>query len=80
MRKLDDAFARPLSITFERSCQSGDIPKEQKRANVTLVFNEDKQEDAGNYRPVSLASAPRKVVEQLILEIISKCLKDKKVI
>ncbi|GAB0178971.1 mitochondrial enolase superfamily member 1 [Grus japonensis] len=36
--------------------------------------------DPGNYRPVSLTSIPGKVVEQLILDVISAHVKDKKVI
>ena len=33
----------------------------------------------GNYRPVSLTSIPRKVMEQFILEVISRNVEDKKV-
>ena len=34
----------------------------------------------GNYRPVSLTSVPRKVIEQLVLDAISKHLEEKKAI
>ncbi|KAK4828295.1 LOW QUALITY PROTEIN: hypothetical protein QYF61_024960 [Mycteria americana] len=39
-----------------------------------------KQEDPGNYRPVSLTLRPGKVMEQLILATISRPMKDKKVV
>jgi len=39
-----------------------------------------KKEDPGNYRPVSLTSILRKVMEQLILEVINKQVEEKKVI
>ena len=44
------------------------------------VFKKGKEEDLGNYRPVNLTSVPRKVMEQLILDAISKKLEEKKVI
>ncbi|PKU31932.1 rna-directed dna polymerase from mobile element jockey- hypothetical protein [Limosa lapponica baueri] len=51
-----------------------------RKANVTPIFKKGKKEDPGNYRPVSLASVPGKVMEQLILDVISKHVDEKKVI
>ncbi|KFV78543.1 hypothetical protein N308_15395, partial [Struthio camelus australis] len=76
----EDIITRPLSIIFERSWRSGEVPEDWKKANVTPVFKKGKEEDPGNYRPVSLTSIPGKVMEQLILEAISKHLEDKNVI
>jgi len=45
-----------------------------------LTFKKGKKEDPGNYRPVSLISILGKVMEQLILEVIIKEVKEKKVI
>lgn len=39
----------------------------------TPVFTKGKKEDTGNYRLVSFVSIPGKVMEQPILEVISKC-------
>ncbi|KFV83713.1 hypothetical protein N308_06050, partial [Struthio camelus australis] len=80
LRELADAIARPLSIIFERSWRAGEVPEDWKKANVTPVFKKGKKEEPGNYRPVSLTSIPGKVMEQLILEVITKHLEDKKVI
>ncbi|KFV84008.1 RNA-directed DNA polymerase from mobile element jockey, partial [Struthio camelus australis] len=80
LRELADVIARPLSIILERSWRSGEVPEDWKKANVTPVFQKGKKEEPGNYRPVSLTSIPGKVMEQLILEVITKHLEDKKVI
>ncbi|KFV80058.1 RNA-directed DNA polymerase from mobile element jockey, partial [Struthio camelus australis] len=80
LRELADVIARPLSIILERSWRSGEVPEDWKKANVTPAFKKGKKEEPGNSRPVSLASIPGKVMEQLLLEIITKHVEDKKVI
>ncbi|GAB0206526.1 hypothetical protein GRJ2_003118200 [Grus japonensis] len=80
LRELADVIARPLSIIFERSWRTGEVPEDWRKANVTLVFKKGKKEDPGNYRPVSLTSIPGKVMEQLILGVINKHVEEKKVI
>ncbi|GAB0206992.1 mitochondrial enolase superfamily member 1 [Grus japonensis] len=71
---------QPLSIIFERSWRTGEVPEDWRKANVTPVFKKSKKEDWGNYRPVSLTSIPGKVMEQLILKVINKDVEEKKVI
>ncbi|KFV77690.1 RNA-directed DNA polymerase from mobile element jockey, partial [Struthio camelus australis] len=80
LRELADVIARPLSIILERSWRSGEVPEEWKKASVTSVFKKGKKEEPGNYRPASFTSIPGKVMEQLLLEVITKHLGDKKVI
>jgi len=46
---------------------------------MSLVIKEGKKEDPRNDKPVSLTSFPGKLMEQIILEIISKHINDKKV-
>lgn len=48
--------------------------------NFALVFKKGRREDLGHYRPVSFTLIPEKVMEQKILENISKHNKSKKVI
>jgi len=72
LRELADVVAEPLSIIFERSWRTGEMPEDWRKANVTPVFKKGKKEDPGNYRPVSLTSIPGKMMEQLILDVIIK--------
>jgi len=80
LRELADVIAEPLSIIFERSWRTEQMPEDWRKANVTPVFKKGKKEDPGNYRPVSLTSIPGMVMEQLILEVINKQVEEKKVI
>jgi len=80
LRQLADVIAEPLSIIFERSWRTREVPEDWRKASVTPVFKKGKKEDPGNYRPVSLTSIPGKMVEKLILDVISKQVEAKKVI
>ena len=56
------------------------MPGDWRIADGTLVFKKGEKDDLGNCRPVSLTSVPGKVIEQLVLDAISKQLEKKKVI
>jgi len=72
LRKLADVIAEPLSIIFERSWRTGEVPEDWRKACVIPVYKKGRKEDPGNYRPVNLTSIQGKVMEQLILEVITK--------
>ncbi|GAB0187060.1 mitochondrial enolase superfamily member 1 [Grus japonensis] len=80
LRELADVIARPLSIIFQRSWESGEVPVDWKLANVVPIFKKGKKEEPGNYRPVSLTSVPGKIMEKIMLGVIEKHLKDNAVI
>ena len=57
-----------------------EMPEDWRIASVTPVFQKCKKADLGSYRLLSLTSIPRKMMEQLVLDTLSKPLEEKKVI
>ena len=58
----------------------GEVPKNWRKAPVTPVSEKGRKKDLGNDRPVSLTSTHEKLMEQLILDVMSKQLEDNMVI
>ena len=56
----------PLSILFNKSFQSGHLPRNWKIAYITPIHKKGSRNVAGNYRPVSLTSTVVKLMESVI--------------
>ena len=75
LREFSNVTARLLSIIFQWSWESGEVPFDCKLAKVVPIFKKVKKEDPGNYRPLSLTLVPGKNREKIMLGIIEKHLK-----
>jgi len=67
LKQLADVLAKPLSIVYQQSWLTGNIPVDWKLANVAPIYKKGWKKDPGNYRPVIVTLVPGKVMEQFIL-------------
>ncbi|KAK4831654.1 hypothetical protein QYF61_018621 [Mycteria americana] len=72
LKELAEVLTKPLSIIYQQSWLTGEVPADWRLANVMPIFKKGQKEDPGNYRPVSLTSVPGKLMEQIILSAITR--------
>lgn len=54
MREPVEEVVKPLSIVFEKSWQSSEVPTDLEKGNITSFLKKENQKDLGKYRPISL--------------------------
>ena len=69
-------LAEPLTKVFNMSLQSGDLPNDWKKGNITPIYKKGDKHKPSNYRPISLTSLVVKVLERIlhnhIMEFVEK--------
>jgi len=76
LRKLVEELAKPLSIIYQQSRLTAEVPDDWRITSVTPIYQKGQKEDPGNYRPGSLTSVPGKIMEQFILSVLNGHEKD----
>ncbi|KAK4806707.1 LOW QUALITY PROTEIN: hypothetical protein QYF61_027708 [Mycteria americana] len=76
LRELAEVLTKPLSILYQQSWLTREVPVDWRLTNVTPIYKKGQKEDLGNYRPVSLTSVVRMVMEQIILSAITRHVQD----
>ena len=66
LQNLRDVIAPILQVIFQRSLNTGRVPKDWSTAFVCPLFKKGDTSLASNYRPISLTSIPCKVLEHVV--------------
>jgi len=73
-------LAKPLALMFNKSLNTGEIPEDWKKANITPILKKGNKNSVENYRPVSLTSIIGKILEKLIKAHVESHLLSKNII
>ena len=79
-KELADELSIPLCTIFQKSYDTGVVPKQWRQANVTPIFKKGKKSESSNYRPVSLTCVAGKVMESLLKDVIVEHLNENNLI
>ena len=66
LQNAREELLSPLLHIFQKSLDTGVVPRIWKQATVTPIFKKGTKGEAGNYRPVSLTSIPCKSFESIL--------------
>ncbi|BHF79919.1 hypothetical protein SprV_0702304300 [Sparganum proliferum] len=65
LKELAGELSKPLSMLFHTSFDTGYLPPDWKSAWITPLYKGGGRVSANNYRPVSLTSICRKIIEKI---------------
>ena len=70
MKSVAGGLAPHLCRVYVASLATGDVPLDMRSANVCPIHKKGPEDQASNFRPVSLTSVPGKVLESLIKDSV----------
>jgi len=76
LRELAEELAKPLSIIYQQSQLTGEVPEEWRIASVIPIYKKSQKENLGNHRPVSLTSMQGMIMERFIQSALTRHVKD----
>ena len=76
LHKMADVLCVPLTILFNKSLQTGEVPQDFRDAHITPIFKKGRKSDPSNYRPISLTSQVGKLMERIIKKTLTTYLED----
>ncbi|KAF2345743.1 hypothetical protein FHG87_023501 [Trinorchestia longiramus] len=80
LKETAEVISEPLTNIFNRSLETGIVPDDWKRANITPIFKKGNKQIPNNYLPISLTSVTGKTIERLLKVRITKHLNDQNLI
>ena len=80
LKNCADSLAPVLTDIFQLSLDTGDLPDDWKKANISSVFKKGDKHLASNYRPVSLTSVCCKILEHVVCKHLMNHLEDNKIL
>ena len=70
LKNFADIVVAPLTIIFNKSLETGELPKIWKSALITPLYKKGPKHKPENYRPISLTSVPCKIMESIFIDHI----------
>ena len=65
-----EVLAQPLTDLLNLIIETGEVPKQWMKAEITLLHKKGDRKDLNNYRPISLVSNISKIFFQIVKERI----------
>ena len=72
LKECSEDLAPILTTIFNKSLQTGSVPTDWKKANVSAIFKRGQRYDPANYRPVSLTCLCCKLLEHVVVSNMMK--------
>ena len=70
LKETADVIAPFLQLLFTQSLETGKLPSDWLKANITPIFKKGSKHLPVNYRPISLTAVPCKILEHIIFHDI----------